>query len=385
MDNDNIGSIVAAVALSCIGVFGVLAAPILANTLGASLGLSAGDIGNIVGAEIGGGALASIAAAFWIQRVNWRIAAFVGITAVVTLNLLSGLQSDAGALAALRFAAGFIGQGTAFAVAIGVINASSNPDRIFGFSVAAQVATGVVTLLVLPGLGEQWGVRGILWPLAGLALLVLPTLGWVPARSPKTSHAAGAAQQAATGSSAPALTALLVLLIWCIGLGGMWAFLISVGVAGGLESATAGRAIAISTFIGISGALVASALAGRGGRLLPVSVALLVQMGAIMLLQGDMSFLRFAATAAVFQTFWNFTGPYLMGMVAESDKTGRISVLIPAAQTGGFAIGPWLASRMMTDDSMLAANYVGVGGCLIALLIFLPVVLRLQRSARALA
>ena len=160
----------------------------------------------------------------------------------------------------------------------------------------------------------------------------------------------------------------------------MWAFLISVGVAGGLEGTKSSNAIAISTAVGISGALAASALAGRGGRLLPVSLALLIQTGAIYLLQGNMSFLRFVITCAVFQSFWNFTGPYLMGMVATSDSTGRISVLIPAAQTLGFGIGPWLASRMMTDDSLVAANYVGIGGCLIALIVFLPVVLLRQNQ-----
>jgi predicted MFS family arabinose efflux permease len=370
-------SVAAAVALSCIGVFGILAAPILAQSLQAGLQFSPEQVGQIVAAEIFGGALASLVATLWIRSVNWRLAALVGIAVVIGANLLSSLQSTPGALTALRLLAGFAGQGTAFAVAIGIINDSSNHDRNFAFSIAAQVTVGILTLLILPPLAKTYGVGGVLVPLAVLAALALPLLAWVPAGSSRQAgpDAAGAGR----ASSMPAIAALAVLLIWCTGLGGIWTFLISIGEAGGLDPARAGQAIAISTGIAISGALFASWLAGRGGRLVPVSIALLVQTGAILLLQGDMGFVRFAVTAAVFQCFWNFTGPYLMGTVAANDPTGRISVLIPAAQTGGFALGPFIAGQLMTGGSLTAANYVGAVGCLLALAVFVPLVAALNR------
>lgn len=378
MTADKPATAAAAVALSCIGIFGIMAAPILTNILGTNLQLDADQIGQIVAAEIGGGALASILASFWIQKANWRLVGAGAILSVVVVNALSGLQTDATALAALRFLAGLLGQGTAFAIAIGIINSSSNPDRIFGFSIAAQVALGVVMLLVLPTLGESFGLRGVLWPLAALAAIVLPMLRWIPARSAREDQLGTGRALSGAGL---AWIALSVLLAWCVGLGAMWAFLLSIGQAGALTATTAGQAMAISTAVAIGGALAASALAGKGGRLLPVSIALLVQIGAILLLQGEMGFLRFAATCAVFQIAWNFTGPYLMGMVAANDPTGRIAVLIPVAQTGGFAIGPAIAGNMMAGDSLLAANYVGVAGIVVALVIFVPTALRSERSS----
>ena len=377
MQVDKPSTIAAAVALSCIGVFGILAAPIFTNILGVSLQLDADQIGLIIFAEIVGAALASILATFWIQKANWRLMAGFAVITVIVINIVSGFQSDATVLVWLRFLAGFLGEGIAFAVAIGIINSSSNPDRLFGYSVASQVSIGVLTLLVLPGLGELYGIKGVLWPLAALAIIALLMLSSVPTKSPKRVDAGSVA---VAGSTAPAIVSLAVLLIWCTGLGAVWAFLINIGVAGGLENTMAGRALAISTTIGIAGALTASALAGRGGRLAPVGIALLIQIGAVMLLQGEMSFLRFTLTCAVFQVFWNFTGPYLMGMVAASDTTGRISVLIPVAQTGGFALGPAIAGGMMAGDSLTAANTVGMLGILIALVIFVPTVLRLKKQ-----
>jgi predicted MFS family arabinose efflux permease len=370
----------AAVALSCIGIFGIMAGPILASVFGAQLQLDPGQIGNIAFAEIGGAALASVLASFWIQKANWRWVGAGAIASVVICNLLSGLQSDPTALIVLRFLAGFLGQGTAFALAIGIIYTSSNPDRIFGFSIATQVGLGVIMLLVLPSLGQSLGVKGVLWPLAGLALIVLPMLAWIPQRAAKPQDSAEAQSSVKSG---PAIVALIVLAIWCTGLGAVWIFLLQIGEAGGLSATSAGQAVAISSSIAIAGALTASALAGRGGRLLPVSIALLVQLVTILLLQGEMSFIRFTLTCAVFQTFWNFTGPYLMGMVAASDPTGRISVLIPVAQTGGFAMGPAIAGALMVGGSLTAANYVGVVGIAIALAVFVPTVLRLNRPQTA--
>jgi hypothetical protein len=380
MDADKPLTIVAAVALSCIGIFGIMAAPILASILGAKLSFDAGQIGNIAFAEIGGAALASIVASFWIQKANWRLVGIGAILSVVICNGLTGFQTDATAITILRFLAGFLGQGTAFALAIGIINTSSNPDRIFGFLIATQVGLGVIMLLVLPTLGASFGIKGVVWPLGVLALVVLPMLGWIPPRSPM---AAGAAATQVSGSTGLAIIGLIVLLVWCTGLGALWIFLLQIGEAGGLDATTAGQAVALSSAIAITGALAASALAGRGGRLLPVSIALVVQIGMIMLLQGEMSFIRFAATCAVFQVFWNFTGPYLMGLVAESDATGRIAVLIPVAQTGGFAIGPAIAGYLMTGGSFAVVNYTAAAGCLIALLIFVPAILFVGKPADA--
>ena len=126
-------------------------------------------------------------------------------------------------------------------------------------------------LLVLPTLGASLGIKGVLWPLGVLALAVLPMLGWIPPRSPM---AAGAAAAQVSGSTGLAIIGLIVLLVWCTGLGALWIFLLQIGEAGGLDATTAGQAVALSSAIAIVGALAASALAGRGGRLLPVSIAL---------------------------------------------------------------------------------------------------------------
>jgi fucose permease len=92
-----------------------------------------------------------------------------------------------------------------------------------------------------------------------------------------------------------------------------------------------------------------------------------------------MSLLQFAVTVAVFQIFWNLTGPYLMGTIALGDGTGKVSLLIPTAQIGGFFLGPVIASQFLTGQGFGPANTVAIICCLVALAIFIPTAMHLNK------
>lgn len=384
MAADKPTTIIAAVLLSCVGVFGLLAGPIVTEVLVGTLGLPAHAAGRIFAFEALGTALAPLAATLWMGRVRWRTAAVFALLVVIAGNVVSSDQTTAGALTALRFAVGFLGQGTAFALAIGIISGTAQKDRNFAFLIAGQVTLGVLCFLLLPlplPLPKDGGIGGVLLPLAGLAALALLTTAWIPQSGTAGGHHAAAA--GAGGSPGPAFVALAVMLIWCTGLGAIWAFVKLIGSSGGIEPARVGVALGISTGVATLGALAASWLADRIGRIIPVTVALLVQVAMITLLQGPMSFVQFTVTAAVFQIFWNLTGPYLMGTVALSDTTGKISLLIPTAQIGGFFLGPIIASQFLTGQGFSAANTVAIICCLAALALFIPTALRLNRRLAA--
>ena len=375
---DKPATIAAAVLISVIGGFPIFTLPIIGPVLQEQLGFTIQQATGVGFSEVLGVGLASILAMFWIRRINWRVAALIAVTAVVIGNILTTFQSDPTVLAVIRFITGFIGEGTVFALSFAIIADTKKTDRNFGFVTAAQVAFGVITLLTLFRLTAMFdSIGGIYIPLAAFAVLALVMLRFIPDGGAKEVQAA---QEVQAASMAAPLGGLVVLLIWCTGLGAIWAYLGAIGVAGGLEFTSAGDALAISSAIAILGALTASAMGDRFGRLAPVTIALVVQMIMISLLTGDMSFLRFAATAAIFQVFWNLTGPYILATIASSDASGRAAVLIPAAQTGGFFLGPYIAAQLVTETNLFPANVVGIGGCLIALLLFVPLVMRINRA-----
>ena len=382
MSADKSTTIIAALLLSCVGAFAIMAGPIMTEVLVSSLGFPAETAGQIFAVEALGTALAPLAAALWMGRVPWRTAAIVALLVVIGGNVLSSYQTEAGPLTALRFAVGFLGQGTAFVLAISIISSSAQKDRNFGFLIAAQVVLGVLCFLVLP-LPKDAGVAGVLLSLAALALVTLATTPWIQQPAAAAGQAAGPA--GGGGSAGPAFVALGIMLIWCTGLGAIWAFVKLIGSSAGIDPDKVSLALGISTGSATIGALAASWLSTRVNRLVPVTVALLVQSAMVMLLQGEMGFVQFAVTATVFQAFWNLTGPYLMGTVALSDGTGKVSLLIPTAQIGGFFLGPVIAGPFLAGHGLGAANTVAIICFLIALAIFIPTALRLNRRLAATA
>jgi predicted MFS family arabinose efflux permease len=372
--------LITAILLGCVGVFAIMAGPILTEQLVAVLGMSDSDAGQVFAAEALGTALGPVLATLWMGRLGYRPVAIFALLVVIAGNVLSSLQTGVGPLAALRFGVGLLGQGTAFALAIAIVSSTAQKDRNFAYLIAAQVVLGVLFFLALP-FPRDAGIGGVLLPLAGLAGLALLTTGGIRDPQPFAGHGGGAAQ----GSSATAWMALGVMLIWCTGLGAIWAFIKLIGGAAGLESGQVGIALGISTGVATAGALTASVLAGRIGRIIPVTAALLVQVVMIALLQGEMGFLQFLLTAAVFQSFWNLTGPYIMGTIATADVTGKVSLLIPTAQIGGFFLGPVIAGQFLTGSGYSPANTIAIACCLVALAIFIPTALRLQRPAVAVA
>lgn len=358
-------TVVAALLLGCCGVFAIMGQPILVEVLVTRLGMQAGDAFSITALEALGTALGPVLALSWMQRLPWRLAAVSALLVIIGGNILSAFEASATTLGVLRFLIGLLGEGTAFALAVAIVGNTRQKDRNFAFLVAAQVLLGVLFFRFLP-MPQDAGVAGVTLPMAGLAVLALLAAAWIPQPA---------------GPVAPALAALAVMLLWCTGLGAIWASIKLVGVevtcpgcdatASAAAAVDVGKALALSTGIAVIGALAAAAMADRFGRLLPVSLALAVQLGMVLLLRGEMPWLQFAMTVATFQTFWNMTGPYLMGNVAANDTTGKFSLLIPTIQIGGFFLGPTLTRFFLAGGSYAAANYVAAVCIAAALLLFI--------------
>jgi hypothetical protein len=379
MDRNSTSSIVAAIVISVVGVFALMIQPMIIVTYASVLGFTEQQGANILIAEVAGGALASILAIFWINKINWRLAATAALAIVIAGNLLTTVQNDPVVIMWIRLAVGFLGQGTAFAIGISMIGNTSDPDRNFGFVISSQVAFGVVALASLPLLtGQMQSIGGMYVPLAVLAGVGFLFIKAVP--SGPTHHEAAAAD-APSHSLALPITTLVAMFVWCCGLGAMWSFIALIGEAGGLDAVLGLRALSISSAIAIAGSLGAAALASKGvNRLMPVTIALVAQMVMAWLLQGEMNLVEMAIKASIFQIFWNMTGPFLMGAIAASDSGGKISVLIPAAQTSGFFIGPAIVGAFMADTGLIAVNYVTIGFCAVALIIFIPLSTRLKAA-----
>ena len=78
--------------------------------------------------------------------------------------------------------------------------------------------------------------------------------------------------------------------------------------------------------------------------------------------------------------FWNFALPYLLGSIALFDKTGRLMVLIPAAQSAGFAIGPMVAGLFIVGADYRVSALVAFVAFVCCAAIMLPMLLKMKNS-----
>lgn len=371
MNNKETPQVTAAILLSCAGIFMVFGMPFFVGGLISELGFTQAQANLISSAEIAGMALSSLLGAAWIGRFNWRHVALFALFAVLAGNLLSFYVENFQVLVATRFITGLVGHGTAFALGVAAIGNTSQPDRNFGFTIASQVAMGALTALIVPKTIAIYGIAGMCAPAAILAVVAM---AFIP-RLATSGHAQtpDSNQSKRTGILILPLLGLLVMIIWQMGVGPFFNNLVPYGISIELDPSDIGTALFLSTGLSIIGPLTASALANKINRKIPVCIALTIQLLIILSFQGDITWIGFTIRAILFQTAWNFTGPFLMGMIANLDESGRYSVLIPASQLGGIALGHAVIASLVQGSNLVLVNYFCAGAIFLSIFLFIMV------------
>ena len=357
-----------AVYLSMIGISAFLVLPLLVGAVADDLNLNASQVGNLAATELAGAAVGCVLAMFWVRRVNWRVAGSIALTILGSVNLFSLLIDEFLPLLSIRFFAG-LGAGSVLSLSLTALSDTRNPEHSFGLSVAAQVAFQVAGFLILPFVVEIWGVDGVYFLLGILILSSLITVRWLPPYG---------VIQTTTGTSKLALRpkALLGLagcMMYLVNVGCIWTYIERMGVASGFTSKFIGTGLAAAVAMGIVGALTASWLRDRYGRLRPLAVATLGTVVSVAMLVEGMGPITYIIAAGIYNFVWNFAIPYQYAAISTTDSSGRLIALVPGFQGAGLSIGPAIAALYVTGDNYLAVNCIAVVSVIISLILFVPV------------
>lgn len=361
-------SIAAIIGCFSIAILIFLLMPIYVGALADSYGFASEQLGILTSVEMLGQVVASLSAVYWVRKISWRRVVALCALILISINLLSAyVAGDYQKLLLLRCIAGLAG-GAILAVGCALLGDTDQADRNFGFLVAAEVFLQGVLFATFPALMVEHGVQAFFLALAALAVLVLALSTLLPARGvehlPESSSRQGQNRFPIQGLVATALFFVGILMVW--------SFVERAGVARGFTVERVGSALSISAFISIAGALSASALGDRLGRVFPMLIGLLGVLLSLGLLLLDMPYWSFLLAVSLMATFWNFWVPYQMGAVALVDSTGHYTVLIPLAQSLGAAAGPALAGQLMGDGNYQLIILVGAGFLIVCLGLFLP-------------
>ena len=217
----------------------------------------------------------------------------------------------------------------------------------------------------------------VLLYLALLALVVLPVLLWMPLASVKTR---AVDPERITFPIYIPLIGLSALAIWCLNIGAYWSFVERIGEHSGVDTQTIGFALSLGMLASLVGGMAAAWAGDKYGRIWPFCLTLLVHAGIVYPLVMALTGIKLALIVICYNLAWNFRMPYLMGLIATSDSSARMAVLMPVSQSlgvgAGAGAGAAIAGILANQYGYPSISLFIAGCCFLGMILFIPFSLR---------
>lgn len=363
-------TVATAILLSVVGASGFLILPLLIGAAAEQLKLVESQLGLLASILMVGSSISALLAIFLVRKFNWVKLAFCALLLMLAGNTCAFVLQDSFALFVAAIALTSLGGGTAYSLALTILSDNSKPDRMFGYSVAAQVSFQVLGLLLLPALIESGGLNSLLIFLIIVVVTGLCSVWFLPGEG--ISHEVNSPFSVFTQSRV--IYALVGCLFFFFNVGCFWAFIERMGNAYGYEPQTIGNSLAAGVAVGVVGALAASWQGERYGRLKPLLYSAVGTVIAAIMLGASKDLTIYVLAVALYNFVWNYSLAYQYAVVATVDASGRGIAMTPAFHALGAALGPGLAGLVISADSFIGVNVLVSISVVISFLFFIPAV-----------
>ncbi|MFT4826556.1 MAG: MFS family permease [Halioglobus sp.] len=376
--------------LSGVGAMISSTMPMVIGSMAEAFTFSESQLGDIIAIFNFTFTLIAIASLFFVRRINWKLAAFLGsgisVASLLAVTLTSNYQSIM-----VLFGVMGIGLGGLYALGMAVMGDSENPDRAFGVKLGLEAFPATILLFALPVLViPVYGFTGMAYAMAVMCLVIGLLSGALPSHGVKNETTPSpplpeADKKVIAGSKstvAPLILSLLTLtasIVFFSGILATWAFLEIMGTDKGLPADKVGITLALGMVSSAVGAFVAAWLGNKVGRNLPLIAIMIVNIVSLVIIWRSTSLVLFGVGAILFTFCVNYGLAYFFGLSAEVDLSGRFVVLSATTLSLGGVVGPALAGRMMEAqgfESVLAFSAI----CSIGSLVIYMIVVRLTRA-----
>jgi MFS transporter, DHA1 family, inner membrane transport protein len=342
--------------LATAGIFYVNILPAIVSGLVEGLHFSASQAGRIAASNVYGAAAGAFFAVLVVRRIPWRRAAVFLLCGLIACDLTSTMIHSAGWLTVLRFLHGLTG-GLLVGISYGVFSRVRSPDRCFGALMVVQASLGGLGAMFLPRLVPVYGAQILFFAMAALSigsLILLPFLPQYPAHVISMVKPAPGIVPPPRGTASweiALVIALLAVFFFQAGNSAVFAYMIELGRAGGLGLGYITTTLGVSNWIATVGAMLVIAFGTRWGRTLPIGVGTLAALvGNAAFHASSIPFVYAAANVASAITQY-FALPYLLGLCAAFDRSGRAAALAGLFSKLGLATGPLAASFLVEGSS----------------------------------
>ena len=254
--------------LATAGLFYVNIMPALVDGLVEGLSFTNKEAGLVGSSNVYGVAVGAFLIVFLISRINWRTAAWIFLSGLITIDIVSIFIGDAQLLTALRFFHGFIGGmlvGTGFAV----IARTNEPDRTFGMLLGVQYGLGGLGIMVIPPLVPEYGTPILFITLIGFSAVTALMLPFIDDYPIDTKTTNSVEHQTSAIKLQPLGLTLLALFLFQAANMAVFAYIIGLGKSFGLDPAFITPVLGAASWVGVLGALLVVVFSTRYGRFSP--------------------------------------------------------------------------------------------------------------------
>lgn len=290
---------------------------------------------------------------------------------LVLLIIASGLMSQVHGFDLLTLTLLMMGgaAGGAFAVATRVISGVRNPDRAFGLKLLAEQIVGAGLMFTIPAFVlPRWGLDGFAICAVVLFLVLGFSVFWLPSNSKEQSQLLLGGEK---GGRVLVWLGLLGIIVFMLGLSGLWAFVERIASREGLADGEIGAMLSVGLLFGAVGAALSALIGDKLGHVLPHLFGATLLLICFLLLANDFHVMEFGVAASLFSGMWTFLLAYQMGSVARYDGTLRMTVLIAPAVALGATLGPGIAGSLVDASGYGSVLVMAAMSVIVASVIFL--------------
>jgi predicted MFS family arabinose efflux permease len=363
-------AVFAASTISASGSAIFLIMPLLIGVASEDLGLSKKDAGFVASSYFGGYLLICLSLVLWIQKVHWQLVTLSGYSLLISGLLLSVLSENYSFILLAFFIAG-CGGGILFGLCLCIIAETDNPDRYFGVKLCAEQLLAVALLFILPlYVTNTWGFTGMAVCLSVVFMLLAFFAFWMPPRGNRSTTKNSKTNS--NYSTRAVWLSLFCLMIFMIGISGVWAFVERMANDNSIDAIEIGRALSFGVIGGGLGGFIAALIGNKFGRKIPLLLSVSILSTAFIVLNSDFSSFTFTLTCIALSGLWNYSLAYQMGIVADLDISGRLTVMMPSALALGAMLGPAIAGLVIMGKDYLYVHLIAFTCILFATLVFIP-------------
>ncbi len=338
------------------GHLGPISQPYQIATLIEAGGAGQASAGLFLGVEIAFYAAALMLVARFVTRINLRTLALAGAALSLFAFLFAKVAiGGAGAIPAAALIG--IGQGMIFATSIAAASRASEPEKVVGVAGMVALIFFALFMAVTPLVQERWGAAALFVELALFGIAFAPALLLLPAAGAPPSPRGGRID-------GQVIRFVVQLLLYGAASGAVYAFMERMGTAAGATPRINGLILMLGILLGAAGSALAWKIGHGWGRVVPLLLALAGVGLSSLLMASGWGLALFILGVAIYQIFYSFAYPYLLGAAMHLHGGGLASF------AGGFiflasAAGAPLAGWLVEQASYAALGIAAFAACLL--------------------